>query len=318
MPIETLSPTYELLDTVSSSSDSDVSVIRDRQSGELFLLKYLKNRAEGGLERKLRFKHEMDIVSSLDHPNIAKPSFSLGSKDMDSIAYPYRKGRTLSSILAAASNLSPLEAMNITRQLLDALEYLHGRGIIHCDINPNNLYVDDDKGLQLLDFGMSMTGDEAAQVPEGRTVGAMPWLSPEQTGFTDFKIDARSDLYCAALILYRLLSDRLPFELANNGIEEFLNLALHTEVPPLRNVPLSINAMLLKALRPSPAERYQTAAGFKHDVIETIERTKNENHDNFTPGRQDAIIAVNSSRIFVARGREVESLRVASSWQAAM
>jgi serine/threonine-protein kinase len=154
VPIETLSQAYELLDTISSSDDSDVSIIRHRENGECFLLKHMKERPDNGNdpERKLRFKHEIDIVSSLDHPNIARPVLLPTVSDADSIVYPYRKGQTLSSLLEVVSKFSPLEALQITQQILDALEYLHGRGIVHGDINPNNLYVDDDKGVQLLDF----------------------------------------------------------------------------------------------------------------------------------------------------------------------
>ncbi|MBN2037220.1 MAG: AAA family ATPase [Chitinispirillaceae bacterium] len=310
MSIEKLSRLYELLDTVSSSDDTDVTVIRHRKNGELFLLKRVKERAGQAVpELKLRFKREIDILSSLDHPNIARPVLLPDAGDTDSIAYPYRKGQSLSSLLDVVSIFSSLEAMHFMRQLLDALEYLHGRGIVHCDINPDNLYVDDDKGLQLLDFGLSMTEDEAAQMPEGRTVGTIPWLSPEQTGFTASRIDARSDLYGAGLILYRLLAGGMPFELVNNTVEELLNVTLHTEVQPLRGMPISINAMLLKALNPSPDERYQTAAGFKHDIVEIMDHIKNETHERFVAGRRDAVIAISRSRLFVGRSRETDALK---------
>ncbi len=303
--------TYEYLDTLSSSDHSDVSVIRNRESGERFLLKCLKDTpgvTTGILHRKLRFKHEMDIVSALNHQNIVKPVFSLGEETVDSIAYPYRKGKTLSSILST-SPLTPLEAIHICRQLLDALDYIHCRGIIHCDINPKNLFIDDDKGLQLLDFGFSMSGDDAARLPEGSVTGTFPYLSPEQMGFTAFKIDSRTDLYGAALVLYRMLSGKMPFELKEDTIEELLNHTIRTEVPLLHKMPLSINAILHKALKPTPSERYQSAAGFNHDLAEAIEHLRSESFHEFVAGRQDAIIAVNRSRLFIARTREVDACR---------
>jgi serine/threonine protein kinase/signal transduction histidine kinase len=311
MPTKTISTSYEYLDALSSSSDSDVSVIRHRESGEQFLLKCLKetpSEGAGFLHRKMRFKHEMDIVSGLNHQNIAKPVFSLGEDTVDSIAYPYRKGKTLAAMLSS-STLIPLDALHICRQLLDALEYIHCRGIIHCDVNPKNLYIDDDKGLQLLDFGCSMTEEEASRIPEGSVIGTFPSLSPEQMGFTAFKIDSRSDLYAAALVLYQMISGKTPFELKENTVEELLHHAIRTEVQPLHRVPLSINAILLKALKPTPSERYQTAAGFNHDLAAAMEHLRSESHDDFVAGREDAIIAVNRSRLFIARGREVDTCR---------
>jgi signal transduction histidine kinase/serine/threonine protein kinase/tetratricopeptide (TPR) repeat protein len=313
MTTKTMSASYEYLDALSSSGDSDVSVIRHRESGEQFLLKCLREMPEantGLLHRKLRFKHEMDIVSSLNHQNIAKPVFSLGENSIDSIAYPYRKGKTLAALLSASS-IMPLEALHICRQLLDALEYIHCRGIVHCNINPANLYIDDDKGLQLLEFGYSMTEGEAARIPEGSVVGSFPYLSPEQMGFTAFKIDSRTDLYGAALVLYQMLSGKMPFDLTENTVEELLNRAIRTEVQPLHRVPLSINAILLKALKPTPAERYQTAAGFNLDLAAAMEHLRSESHHDFVAGRQDAINAVNRSRLFVARSREIDTCKYA-------
>lgn len=185
MSIETLPSAYEVLGAVSSSSDNEVSIVRNNTSGERFLLKRLKDRPageHGAIDRNIRFKREMDIVSSLDHPNIARPAFSLDAENIVSIAYPFHKGMTLSSLLMATPELAPIDALHIIRQLLSALEYIHARNIIHCDINPNNLYIDDDKGLQLLDFGMALTQDEAAQLPGDRIIGSMPFFSPRADG----------------------------------------------------------------------------------------------------------------------------------------
>ena len=136
----------------------------------------------------------------------------------------------------------------------------------------------------------------------------MPFLSPEQMGFTGFRIDARSDLYCAALVLYRLLAGNMPFELENDSVQELLNRSLRTEVEPLRKIHEAVNAILLKALKPTPNERYQTATGFRHDLKKAIVLLKNEKHDDFIPGMRDAIIAVNRSRLFVARNPKRRSV----------
>jgi two-component system sensor kinase len=311
MTVKAVSTTYEYLDAPFSSGDSEVSVIRHRESGEQFLLKCLveaPGASTGILHRTLRFKHEMDIVAALNHQNIAKPVFSIGEETIDSIAYPYRNGKTLAAILAT-TKFTPFEALHICRQLLDALDYIHCRGIIHADIHPRNLYIDDEKGLQLLDFGFAMTEDEAMRLQEGSVIGTFPYLSPEQMGFTAFKIDSRTDLYGAALVLYQMLSGKMPYELNEGSIENLLNQAIRTEVQPLHRVPLSINAILLKALKPTPSERYQTAAGFNHDLAVAMEHLRTESFRDFVAGRQDAIIAVNRSRLFVARSREVDACK---------
>ncbi|MBN2036728.1 MAG: AAA family ATPase [Chitinispirillaceae bacterium] len=312
MSEDSLSLTHDVIETVSSSSDSDVVIIREKESGDKYILKSLKNRPaieKGGIDRKIRFKRELDFISSLDHPNIAKPAFVPGSEGNNSIAYPYRNGKTLSLLLEERPAFFPLEALRLIIQLLNALEYIHARGIVHCDINPNNLFIDDAKGLQLLDFGMSLTEEEAAHLAEGRIIGTMPYISPEQMGFTGFKIDTRSDLYCAGLVLYRLLADKLPFELQNNTIEELLHHAIRTTVAPIRTIPSALNAIVLKALKPTPGERYQTASGFNHDLQAAIGFLKNEHQGAFYPGLNDAIVAINLSRRFVARSREVDMLK---------
>lgn len=301
---------FEIVSLVSEGRDNDVFLTRRKETGEQFLLKSFKDHkgiTGDGLHRKIRFRKEVDIISSFDHPNIARPADTIADDSGYSILYPYRQGVTLSRILENRRFMSPEEALSYGLQVLDALEYVHARGIIHCDLNPNNIYINEDKGVELLDFGLSMLEEEAQKLPEGRIVGTIPYLSPEQMGFTSFKIDARSDLFCVGIMLYRMISGSLPFPDYKGSIEELSKFTLKTEVQPVKNIPSYLNTILLKSLRPSPEERYQTASGFKNDVEQAILCVKEEGKP-FIPGEKDAILAASRSKAFVARDLEIDAL----------
>jgi serine/threonine protein kinase/signal transduction histidine kinase len=311
--MENLSFKYDLLNPISVSRDSDVYLIRKKDTDEHFLLKSLKENSGAGkdtISRKIRFRHEMDTVSALDHPKIAHPIATFVDGNSYSIIYPYRKGQTLAKTLEQGINLSENESINIVLQILDALEYIHARGIIHVDINPYNVFLDDEIGVELLDFGISMTEEEARKLPDGRIVGTLPYLAPEQMGFTDFKIDTRTDLYCAALILYRLLSGRLPFSehINKDSVSELLDATLKREMQPIKKINATLNAALLKALRPSPDDRYQTAEGFKFDLRHAFRELEGHTGELFILGEKDAIASVNRRKLFVARESEISHL----------
>ncbi|HUI90639.1 MAG TPA: AAA family ATPase [Chitinivibrionales bacterium] len=309
--MEALQQKFDTINLVSSSHDSDVFLVKKKETGERFLLKSLKEQkgvSGEAIQRKIRFRKEVDTVSSLDHPNIAKPVLTFADEISYSILYPYRRGTTLAKIFEAKGAIAPDEALLYVQHVLDALEYVHARGIIHCDLNPNNIYINEERGLELLDFGLSMFEEEARKVPENRIVGTMPYLSPEQMGFTDFKIDPRSDLFCVGIMLYRMISGSLPFPDYKDSLEELLKFTLKTEVKPVKNIPGYLNTILLKSLKPSPDDRYQTASGFKHDIEQAILSIKEEGKTTFVPGERDAIIAAGRSKIFVGRDAEIEAL----------
>ena len=245
---------YDLLNPISKSRESDVFLIRQKDSAELFLLKSIKQSEKGEtrIDLKKRFYREMDIVSSLDHPNIAKPHDTIVDSDMFSIIYAYERGDTLAQLFQIREKFPETDAFHITKQLLNALSYIHGHGIIHSDINPHNIFITEKKGLQVLDFGFSMTEDEARKTPEGRIIGTFPYLSPEQMGFTKFKIDTRSDLYCTMIILYRMLAGKLPFPMKEESLKELLDATLKREIMAVKHVPKFINSILLKGLRANP------------------------------------------------------------------
>ena len=178
--METLQQNYDTINLVSSSHDSDVFLVKKKETGERFLLKSLKEQkgvSGEAIQRKIRFRKEVDTVSSLDHPNIARPAETFADETTYSILYPYRRGTTLAKICEAKGAITPDEALLYGQQVLDALEYVHARGIIHCDLNPNNIYINEERGLELLDFGLSMLEEEALKLPENRIVGTMPYIS---------------------------------------------------------------------------------------------------------------------------------------------
>jgi serine/threonine protein kinase/signal transduction histidine kinase/tetratricopeptide (TPR) repeat protein len=304
---------YELITSISTGHESDVWLVRKKDSDEQFLLKSLKEYlgpSKEVINRRIRFCHEMDIVSSLDHPKIARPIDTFVDDKTYAIIYPYRKGQTLAKALDKGAAYSENDAINIVFQILDALEYIHVRGIIHADINPYNVFLDDEKGFRLLDFGISMTEEEARKLPEGRIVGTLPYLAPEQMGFTDFKIDTRTDLYCTGILLYRLLSENLPFgnHTSVDAISDLLNATLKKEVPPIKKINATLNAVILKALQPSPDDRYQTAEGFKDDLRYAFRELEGHSDGLFILGEKDAIASVNRRKLFVARETEVSYL----------
>ena len=232
-------PNYHIVNVISASHASDVYLVKKNETNEHYLLKSLKETdtsSSEGVNRRIRFRHEMDIVSSLDHPKIAKPIDTFVDSKCFSIIYPYRKGQTLARVIEDGISFNENDSVNVIFQILDALEYIHARGIVHMDINPYNVFLDDEKGVTLLDFGIAMNEEDARKIPSNRIIGTFPYLAPEQMGFTDFKIDIRTDLYCAATILFRLLSGNSPFGpyITSNSVLELLNASIKEKCSPLK------------------------------------------------------------------------------------
>jgi serine/threonine-protein kinase len=234
---------YDVLNTIAKSRNSVVNLVRQKETGDLYLLKSIKQESNNptGITNTKRYFREMEIVASLDHPNIAKPYEAGIDNDTFSIIYPYEKGDTLGRLFEIEERFEEYEALHIIKQILSALSYLHGRSIIHCDVNPHNIFITETKGVKLLDFGLSMTEEEARKVPEGRITGTFPYLSPEQMGFTQFKIDTRTDLYCAMILLYRMAAGNHPFAMKEDSLKELLDATVRRDYVAIKHVPKMLN-----------------------------------------------------------------------------
>ncbi|MBN1577642.1 MAG: protein kinase [Chitinispirillaceae bacterium] len=285
--------------------------MQHKESLTKYLLKLIKssNNDLNKIEIKKRFYHEINIVSSFDHPNIGKPIDTQIDEDAFAIIYPYEKGNTLAQLFHNRETFTESDSLHIIKQLLFALEYIHERGIVHADINPYNIYVTEEKGVYLLDFGLSMTEEEANKIPEGRIVGTFPYLAPEQMGFTKFKIDRRTDLFCTVIILYKMIAGKLPFQMQEDSIKDLLDAAIKRDIVGIKHIPQYLNEIIIKGLRPTPADRYQTVEGLLYDLSIAIDKIKTNNNECFVIGQKDAIAAINRKRLFVVRENELALLQ---------
>jgi serine/threonine protein kinase/signal transduction histidine kinase len=313
--MENIKKDYEILEQISSTSFSDIFYIKEKQTSEFYLLKLLKSKEDAykqskeDIIKKVRFKREVDFFSSIEHPNISKPLRVISTKEDFYLLYPYYFGNTLNRIFERNVVFSATTALSYISQLLDAIEYIHARGIIHCNINPHNIFLTEEKGLYLLDFSLAIHEDEAKKIPEGVIYGTIPYLAPEQTGFTDIKIDFRTDLYCIGILLYKMISGTHPLAENSNSIDEILNSSLKKEILPIKNIPNYLNSIILKALKPSKEDRYQTASGFKYDIMNAIECIKEEKKIAISIGQKDSIMSAFKSNVFVGRDYELEQLK---------
>jgi tetratricopeptide (TPR) repeat protein/predicted Ser/Thr protein kinase len=213
-----------------------------------------------------RFLREIDIASKLNHPNIL-PLFDAGEADgLPYFVMPYIEGESLRDRLAREEQLSVADALQIIREVADGLSYAHAHGIIHRDIKPENIMLSSGHAL-VADFGIARAVSDAGGTNKltgtGIAIGTVPYMSPEQaTGSA--KVDARSDLYSLACVLYEMLVGGPPFPASTpQGV-----LARHLvdPVPSIRTVrstvPVQVEEAILAALAKSKADRFPSVAAF--------------------------------------------------------
>ena len=217
-------------------------------------LKVLRMAEAGGADAIERFEQETRLIAELSHPNIVG-IHDVGHSSDGALYYamPFLPGGDLT---ARVSPLSSAEIRKLLTQLLDALGYAHGKGIVHRDIKPANVLFDEHGTPQLADFGVAIrTLDSERLTQVGVTVGSTGYMSPEQA--RGMPVDARSDLYSLGVLGYELLAGSLPFR--GSDAFEVAIAQLEQKVPRLPKERAQWQGFINKALAREPAQRFQNA-----------------------------------------------------------
>ncbi len=262
LPLGTLfAARYRLDDVVGSGAMGTVYRAHDRQLDETIALKALRPEFVNDAGLLERFKTEIRLARRITHPNVVRTHDFGESDGIYYLTMEYVEGITVQKLIDTRGHLGVASTVAVARQLAQALDVAHGHGVIHRDLKPPNLLLDDAGVLKVMDFGVARLAERSATITEaGLVVGTPSYMAPEQ--LLAEPVDARSDLYAVGVVLYQCLTGRLPFE-ASTAVSLIAKLLKDDAAEPRglnADVPPALGALVLRLLAKRPEDRVQTAA----------------------------------------------------------
>jgi len=259
---------YRIENLVARSGMASIFRGTDERTGQPVAIKIPHPEMEADIVLYDRFKREQEIGQKLDHPNVMKV---LANDDRTQVymVMEWVEGRLLRQILAEQKKLPVDRALRIAVEIAKALDYIHGHGVVHRDLKPENIMVGADDKLKLIDFGIAanegsrrLTFAKLSQV-----MGTPDYISPEQV--KGKRGDGRSDIYALGVMLYEMLTGRVPFQ-GPNAFAIMNDRLLNNPIPPREIAPEitpELQEVIYRALERDPKNRYATA----HEMIGDLE-----------------------------------------------
>jgi eukaryotic-like serine/threonine-protein kinase len=252
---------YKVISRLGSGGMADVYLAEDQLLGRLLAVKLLHHHFAEDQEFVERFRREASSAAGLSHPNIVG-IFDRGEwQGTYYIAMEYVAGRSLKTIVREQGALDPAVAIDTVVQILRAARFAHKRGVIHRDLKPHNVILDEEGRARVTDFGIARAGASDMTLT-GSIMGTAQYLSPEQA--QGYAVSASSDLYSVGVILYELLTGVVPFEGETAVAIAFKQVSAEPRPPSAVNpsVPAALDVIVLRALAKDPAQRFADAEEF--------------------------------------------------------
>ena len=278
---------YEIMEQIGMGGMARVFRALDHRLNRQVAVKILREDLAEDAELRRRFHEESQAVAMLSHPNIVAVYDVSRSSDVEYIVMELIDGITLKQYMQKKGNkLNWREALHFITQIVKALGHAHSRGIIHRDIKPHNIMVLRDGSVKVADFGIARVASGGHSTLTQEALGSVHYISPEQARGSH--IDARSDLYSAGVVLYEMITGRLPFEgdtPVSVAIQHINSIPLSPrEIDPA--IPEALEAITMKAMAPDPDNRYLSADDMLAD-LEEFRKNPNINFDYNVSGFQD-------------------------------
>jgi serine/threonine-protein kinase len=267
---------YEIGEVLGYGGMAEVHLGRDVRLGREVAVKVLRADLARDPSFQTRFRREAQAAASLNHPAIVAVYDSGEDAAINGatpyIVMEYVEGRTLRDILKAEGRLMPRRAMEIVADVCAALDFSHRNGIVHRDVKPGNVMINRVGAVKVMDFGIARAvADAGATVTAtAAVIGTAQYLSPEQARGEN--VDARSDVYSTGCLLYELIAGHPPFTGDSPVAVAYQHVREHAPPPSSSNpdVPPELDAIVMKSMAKNPANRYQTAAEMRADLVRAI------------------------------------------------
>ena len=231
-------------------------------------VKILKDEFLNNDEFIRRFKNESKAIAMLSHPNIVKV-YDVSFGDMiQYIVMEYIDGITLKEYIGQQGVLDWREALHLTTQILRALQHAHNKGVVHRDIKPHNIMLLQDGTIKVTDFGIARLTDTQTKTMTEQAIGSVHYIAPEQAKGS--KTDGKSDIYSVGVMLYEMITGKLPFDADSAVSVALMQLQSTPEMPRKINpgIPVGLEQITMHAMQKNPEDRYQNAL----DMLGDLER----------------------------------------------
>ncbi|MGE0707241.1 MAG: protein kinase [Planctomycetota bacterium] len=266
--VETVFGPYDILGEIARGGMGIVYRARQRSLKRIVALKVMKEGENASEKQIRRFKRETEAAAKLQHPNIVAVHEVGCHEGFHYFTMDLIEGDPLDAIVKRKEKMPVRKVLEVVKEVAQAIHYAHGKAIIHRDLKPANVLLDTDGHPKVTDFGLAKQIDHKSMLTRTGAVVGTPFYMPPEQAKGDVDIDQRADVYALGVILYELLTLKLPFH-GETTMEVYHKILEEEPIPPRKHdsrVDRDVNTIVLKAMEKDVTRRYQTAEDLADDI----------------------------------------------------